>query len=87
MTLQAYVKGTEIQIVGTAETVMRTCYITGFSQDGTIEDYAEDTVWWESSEQRKGANGQPLYVGDDGGEYTEDQLEFRDAEGNVVHPR
>lgn len=77
---QAYVKGTDVRIVGTLDTVQMRTNVAGFGDDGTPVWGDDNKVFWDTSEQMTNAAGQPLYLDADGQEHPLDQLEFRDEE-------
>lgn len=80
MMRQLYVKGTGIRITGTLEQVPGCALVLGFNpvDGGEPEPEWEGTteMWWDDSETQKDEAGRKLYVGEDGEQYTIDQLEL-----------
>lgn len=75
---QAYVKGTDIRIIGTLERIPGRAEIAGFKDSLTDIEWAGGTeVFWDDmkSETRKGSL---VYLDEDGAEHLADELELRD---------
>lgn len=77
-----YVKGTDIEIVGTLERITGVAVIAHARGDSlTDPTYAGDTrVWWDEQRTIKDDQGRPIYVDEDGCERTVDDIEWRDDE-------
>jgi hypothetical protein len=77
---QAYVKGTDIRIVGSLDTIQARANIVGFEDDGTPIWEGETKVFWDSQQTVTNEAGQPMFLTWDGAEYSLDQIELRDEE-------
>jgi hypothetical protein len=76
---QAYVKGTDTQIIGTLERLTARANISGFDEKNEPIWEGSTKVFWDSQKtQTCSTTGQLLYLDEDGNEYRMDELEFRD---------
>ena len=65
------------RIIGTADLVMATAIIKGFDDTGDVVHMGESEVDWDSQKTRT-RNGKPLYVCENGEEWTLDQCVSED---------
>lgn len=74
---------TGVPIVGTAESLLATAHIQGFSRDknGKLAfDYAGDSnIHWDTQETKKDKNGQTLFEDENGDEWPEGALVVTEA--------
>lgn len=77
---KAFVKGSDIVIVGTLDTVEARADISGFGEGFADPIWSGDgEVFWDSRTTQE-RNGLRLYLDDAGNEYAEDELELRDVD-------
>lgn len=77
---QAFVKDSDIQIVGTLERLTGRGEISGFGDTfADVEWQGSTEVFWDEQKTVQ-RDGKDIYLDEDGNEYTEDQLELRDDE-------
>ncbi len=76
---KAFVRGTDIEIVGTLDTIEARSDISGFGDGFEDPIWSEDgEVFWDSRTTQV-REGKKLYLDGEGHEYVEDELELRDA--------
>ncbi len=72
-----YVKGTNIEIEGTLETVRGVALTLGLEEDGSPIYAGETKIWWD--EQRTVMHGNDrVWIGSNGTTYLQSQIEDRE---------
>jgi hypothetical protein len=74
-----WVSPTGAEIIGTSDAVLCTANITDIEEDGTPVYSGETDVDWDS-QTTKERDGKPLFIDDDGQEWTFDQLTWEEDE-------
>lgn len=72
-----FVKGTDIEITGTADLIPGTALISDITPDGTPVYAGETEVWWDDQKPRT-RDGKILFADEDGNTHTFDEIEKRD---------
>jgi len=72
-----YVKGTDIQVVGTLETIQGVAIAFGLNEDGSPEYAGETKIWWDD-QRTIIRDGERIWVDDAGTEYPQSQIESRE---------
>lgn len=78
-----YIKGTDVQIVGTLEKLQGVALADGLDTDGTIIWHGTTEVRWDDQETYI-KDGLPVWVDTEGSIYQDVQVEDRRADGSVI---
>lgn len=84
---QAYVKGTDVLIVGIKQQLYGMANISGFDYAGVPYFSGGTDINWDSQEDvpHPAGNG-PVYMDDDGQEYSSAEIEFQEVVDDDNHP-
>ena len=78
-----YIKGTDTVVIGTRETLWGIANASGLSDDGKIVWSGQTDIEWNDQETVI-ENGLPVWIGEDGCEYRNVEVEDRREDGTVV---
>lgn len=76
---QAFVKDSDVQIVGIKQMTPGCAAISGFNDDGSPEYAGGTTMYWDNQKDMPGPDGGTIYICEDGEEHTAAEIEFREA--------
>lgn len=74
--MKMYVKGTDIEIVGSVENIQGIAGIDSFNEDGTPNYSGSTDIDWDSQVTVQ-QDDQDVFIGSDHEEYTRDKCELR----------
>lgn len=67
-----------IELCGTLETLSGVALVHSVEEDGAINYSGQTDIWWDG-QQTVERNGQRVWVDDEGEEYLESEIEFREV--------
>ena len=71
-----YVKGTDLEVIGTLEELRGVSYAFSLNDDGSPEYAGETRVWWDG-QRTVMRDGQRVWVEEDSTEHLQSQIEER----------
>ncbi len=79
---QAYVKGTDIRIVGTLESIQGTAIVDGFDANGDPVYEGGTDIDWNTQTTERNDKGQIIFVDENDKARSADEVEFRKDKEN-----